>query len=364
LERIIKRIIVTVSNDIVTDQRMARVCETLSNEGYYVEIIGRRLINSLPLTSKPYKQTRRKLWFNHGPLFYFELNLRLIFLLLFKKVNIIIAVDSDTALAATIVRKFKKIDFVLDAHELFSEVPELANRKAVKRIWQWIEKVTIKNADLCFTVSQSIAEHYFSLYKKEFFVLRNFPHSFHSKVKKANNEYILYQGAVNEGRGLEALIDASASLNVVIKIVGDGDKLEILKKKVTEMKQESKVEFLGKLAPDRLQLLTKDAWLGYNLLEKKGLSYYYSLSNKTFDYIQAGIPQLMPAFPEYQKLNAQYNFGLEIQLVSEQIIKAVKFLQDNSELYNQLKLGALKAAKFCNWEQEEKVLIEAMRSVK
>lgn len=361
MERVIKRVVVTVSNDLVTDQRMARVCETLVNQGYYVELIGRRLPDSLPLKSQPYKQTRRKLWFNSGPLFYLELNVRLLLLLLFKKFDIVIAVDADTALAASLVRKLKRIRFVLDAHELFSEVPELAGRRFAKRVWQWIEKFTIKKADLCFTVSESIAEYYSGLYKNKFTVLRNFPRSYPINEKSITTDYILYQGAVNEGRGLEALIEASQTMDIKIKIAGAGDKLDVLKKKVSELKLETKVEFLGKLSPNDLQAVTLKAWLGFNLLENKGLSYYYSLSNKTFDYIQAGVPQLIPLFPEYQKLNSKYHFGLETELGAEQIVKSIKFLQTKPEEYAKLKQGCAEAAKNCNWEMEEKILLEQFK---
>lgn len=124
-----KKITVTVSNDIVTDQRMERICSSMVAIGYELEIVGRRLPNSFPLGIKEYKQSRLKLLFTKGPLFYAALNFRLLFYLLATKPDIVYTVDTDTALAGIWTKKFLKSKLIYDAHELFSEVPELQNRE-------------------------------------------------------------------------------------------------------------------------------------------------------------------------------------------------------------------------------------------
>ena len=342
------KITVTVSNDIVTDQRMERICSSMVAIGYEVEIVGRRLPNSFPLGIKEYKQSRLKLLFTKGPLFYAALNFRLLFYLLATKPDIVYTVDTDTALAGIWTKKFLKSKLIYDAHELFSEVPELQNRGVIKRIWQWIEKKIILKADTRITVSESVANHNSSKYKKTFEVIRNISRSKIHLAANPTEKYILYQGALNEGRGLEQLIEAGNKLDIKIKIAGDGDIVETLKKHAN-----SNVEFLGKLVPEELEKITANAWLGYNLLEKCSLSYYYSLSNKTFDYIQAGIPQLMPDFPEYQKLNQEWNFGMIVGLSSEEIVKTVSQLLEDQNLYNSLKENAEKAGRVLTWENEE-----------
>lgn len=343
-----KKITVTVSNDIVTDQRMERICSSLAGMGFEVEIVGRRLLNSFELKIKEYKQSRLKLAFTKGPLFYATLNIRLLFYLLATKPDIIYTVDADTALAGVLAKRFLRSKLIFDSHELFSEVPELHNRGMIKRIWQWIEKQIILKSDVRITVSEGVANYYTSKYNKPFEVIRNISRSkTHLKANTAE-KYILYQGALNEGRGLEQLIMAANNLDIKVKIAGDGDIAETLKKQAN-----ANVEFLGKLVPDELEKVTTNAWLGYNLLEKRSLSYYYSLSNKTFDYMQAGIPQLMPDFPEYKKLNEEWNFGIIVGLSSEEIVKAVNQLLEDYDYYNSLKENAEKAGKVLTWENEE-----------
>ncbi len=344
-----KKITVTVSNDIVTDQRMERICTSLVDMGFEVEIVGRILPDSLPVTQKKYKQTRLKLIFIKGSLFYVELNCRLFFYLLFNKSDIVYSVDADTALAGFLAKKLTNLKLIFDAHELFSEVPELQQRGIIKRIWKWIEKVIINKADCRITVSASVADYYFSKYNKPFEVIRNISRAKPILNKTVTEKFILYQGALNEGRGLEQLIEAANSLNIKIKIAGDGDLTEKLKQ---QAKSNSKIEFLGKLLPEELEKITNNAWLGYNLLEKRSLSYYYSLSNKTFDYIQAGIPQLIPDFPEYKKLNDELGFGICVDLSSVEIVKFVRQLLENNNQYETLKVNVVKASKVLTWKNE------------
>jgi glycosyltransferase involved in cell wall biosynthesis len=347
------KITVTVSNDIVTDQRMERICSSLAGMGFEVEIVGRRLPNSLPLGVKEYQQSRLKLAFKKGPLFYAALNIRLLFYLLATKPDTIYTVDADTALAGLLAKKLLRTKLIFDAHELFSEVPELQNRGIIKRIWQWIEKLLILKSDVRITVSEGVANYYTNKYNKPFEVIRNISRTKTHLISNAAEKYILYQGALNEGRGLEQLIEAASHLDIKVKIAGDGDISETLKKLANY-----NVEFLGKLVPDELEKVTTNAWLGYNLLEKRSLSYYYSLSNKTFDYMQAGIPQLIPDFPEYQKLNKEWNFGVIVGLSSEEIVKTVRQLLEDQNLYSLLKVNAEKAGRVLTWENEEEKLTE------
>ena len=79
-----QKIVVTVSNDLSTDQRVRKMCHSLQKRGYDILLVGRELKNSLPI-DRPYRTKRFRLWFNKGGLFYANLNIRLFFYLLYSK---------------------------------------------------------------------------------------------------------------------------------------------------------------------------------------------------------------------------------------------------------------------------------------
>ena len=154
---LMKKVIVTVTNDLVADNRMHKVCETLADNNYSVTLVGRKLPYSQPVHRK-YKTHRFKLLFKKGPLFYAEYNIRLFLFLLLHRFDIYFAVDLDTILPNVMVAKMKNKPVVYDAHEYFPEVPEVVNRKKIKKIWEAIENFAVPKVDAVITVSQGIAD--------------------------------------------------------------------------------------------------------------------------------------------------------------------------------------------------------------
>ncbi len=95
------------------------------------------------------------------------------------------------------------------------------------------------------------------------------------------------------------------------------------------------------------------AWAGLNLLENRGLSYYYSLATKFFDYVQAGRPVLTMNFPEYRALNAQYEVALLLdELSPARVAAAIMQLRGEEGLYARLQLACAQAREIWNWEVE------------
>ena len=93
-----KKIIVSVTNDISTDQRVHKVCQSLESMGFEVILWGRKLSYSQVL-HRSYTTKRMTLLFYSGPLFYLEYNFRLFLILLFSKSHLLLSNDLDTLLA-------------------------------------------------------------------------------------------------------------------------------------------------------------------------------------------------------------------------------------------------------------------------
>ncbi len=351
------RLIFTVTTDLNYDQRMQRICSSLAEAGFDVWLLGRVKPGSQILESRPYKQIRLRCLFSKGKWFYFEFNLRLFLFLLLNKCQLICGVDLDTALAAKWAAGIKGVPFVYDAHEYFTEIPELVDRPGIKRIWKGIEKKVVKPGLKAYTVSQSLADVFFEVYRVRFEVIRNTSVKSDSPSQLEKENYIIYAGAVNLGRGLEELIDVMPELETRLLICGEGDLLPQLRSKVNSLHLEQKVQFLGFVRPEELRRLTEKAKVGYLMLSFQGLSYYHSLANKFFDYMHAGTPQLTINFPEYALINREYEVGLLCPLDRQQILQKLKRLLEDQALYEQLRSNALKAADEYNWQNESRKLI-------
>ena len=135
-----KRIIFTVFNDTSYDQRMIRICTSLSNAGYDVLLVGRRPPRASLTVQQPFRQKRLRTPFTRGPLLYACFNIQLFFWLLFRRADALCAIDLDTILPCYFISRLKKIKRIYDAHELFCEMKEIVTRPAIYKIWKRIER--------------------------------------------------------------------------------------------------------------------------------------------------------------------------------------------------------------------------------
>jgi len=362
-----KKLFFTVTNDLNYDQRMIRICSSLAKKGFDVTLIGRLKKNSQPTVNQPFKQVRFSLFFEKGPLFYIEMNIRLFFYLL-KKADVVCSIDLDTLPAGYWAARLSKKKLIYDAHEYFTEVPELVNRPKIQKIWLWIEKTFVPKVDAAYTVCESLKTIFIEKYNKPFEVIRNVP--FENKnepnlVLQKEKKIILYQGALNDGRGLEEMILAMKHLkDYEFWLAGEGDLSNYLREQSAKNEVGNRVKFLGMILPQNLPELTKQADVGLNLLENKGLNYYYSLANKTFDYIQAGIPALHMDFPEYKLINDKYQIGVLLEnLEVKTLVNAIEQIFKSPKHYSTLKANCKTAAKELTWENEEKKLIEFYKNL-
>lgn len=314
-----RKIHLAVTNDLYTDNRVHKIASSLTEIGYEVTLTGRLLSNSPPIKKRSYTTRRMKLLFSKGPLFYAEYNFRLILYLFFNNYNILVANDLDTLPACALIKRIKRCKLAYDSHELFTEVPELVNRKRVQWVWKYFEKISIPKVDVAYTVCQSIANHYHSLYSKEFNVIRNLPqiNTNHIIPKKhlltTNKKIVLYQGALNVGRGLQRAIKAMRWVNEAqLYIAGEGDITPELKQLVEQLQLNDRVFFLGRIPIADLHFITQQATIGISLEEDRGLNYRYALPNKIFDYIQAEVPILTSNLPEMRAIVEEYSVGVSI----------------------------------------------------
>ncbi|MDG1226635.1 MAG: glycosyltransferase [Polaribacter sp.] len=353
-----KKIIVSVTNDLSTDQRVDKVCSTLQKEGYEIVLIGRKLKNSIPL-KRSYNTKRIKLIFNKGFLFYAEFNFRLFFVLLFSKKDLLLSNDLDTLLPNYLVSILQKKKIIYDSHELFPEIPELVHKPFVKKCWTKLEAWILPKLKNTYTVCNSIADFYDEKYNTRFETILNLPNKKELKLgefpfKTKGKKIIIYQGAVNIGRGLELMIDTMEFLeNCIFVVIGYGDIYKELVKKVEIKNLSHRIHFLGKIPPSELHKITPLANLGLSIEEDLGLNYRFALPNKIFDYIQAEVPILVSNLPEMKMISINYNVGEIVR--NRKPIELAKQIEGLVE--KDFSDGIKKAKKELIWENQEEKLI-------
>jgi glycosyltransferase involved in cell wall biosynthesis len=372
-----QRIIISVTSDLTTDQRVNRAATTLKQAGFRTIVIGRVLKTSAELPPRRYRTIRFRLWFTKGPLFYATYNIRLFWFLLWHHADILYSNDLDTLLPNYLISKIKRIPLIYDSHEYFTGVPELENRPKTKKIWKKIESYILPKVKFAITVNQSIADLYKNEYGTEFSIIRNVPEvslpflDEPQEIRKqlklpTDKKIIILQGAgINIQRGAEEAVEAMKYLpQCVLLIVGSGDIISELKNQVREMQIVDQVIFVDKQPLSILRKYTHSADIGLSLDKDTNLNYRFSLPNKIFDYIQAEIPILASNLPEVKNVIFTYDVGrISENHDPEKIASLLNEMLNDSKQQIIWKRNLNNAAKELNWEKEQEKLIKIIKQV-
>lgn len=362
-----------MTNDLVTDNRVHRTCLVLQELGYEVLLIGRLLPGSLPL-ERTYATKRMRLLFNKGPFFYAEYNLRLFFVLLFSRADRFIANDLDTLLANRMAAWLRGKELIYDTHEFYTEVPELVERPLVRRVWLAIERWIFPKLRHVITVNRSIADAYRTRYGNEVSVIRNIPmqRALGPKPSRAalgipEERFILIlQGAgINVQRGAEEAVLAMKELTgCLLLIIGGGDAWPVLQRMVQEHGLADRVRMFDRMPYDRMMDYTRNADLGLTLDKDTNLNYRFSLPNKLFDYLHAGLPLLATDLPEVAAVVRQFDAGVILPAATTPaIVAAVNALRADPARRSALARNATFAAASLDGEEEKGKLKALLTSI-
>jgi glycosyltransferase involved in cell wall biosynthesis len=356
----LKRIVFLITNDPNYDQRMQRICHSLQANGYVVTLIGTD-VRGRKQVSRPYEQKQLHSVFRKGKMFYAEFNLKAFFTLLFMRFDAVCAIDLDAIIPCYLVSKLRNKKRVYDAHELFCELPEVIRRPGIYRAWKKIEQWCLPAFGRGYTVSESISAEYKRMYGHTYQTIRNITMLRNDTVGQSplKHPYILYQGALNEGRGIEQLLAAMKHVELPLVICGEGNFSAKARERVNELGLQEKVLFRGMIEPSILPAYTFHATIGFNLGDGAGLNNYLSLNNKFFDYIHAGLPQIAMDFPEFRKINTEFEVAVLVPDLQEATIaNAVNNLLADKNTYARLKLNCDRAKLVLNWQREEEKLLD------
>jgi glycosyltransferase involved in cell wall biosynthesis len=380
-EKMAKRVVVTVISDLVTDQRVHKVCQTLHDNGYEILLIGAKKKNSLPLEKRDYAATRIPLLFQKKIFFFIEFNARLFMKLLFMKADIFLGNDLDVMAATFFAGKWKKKQIVYDTHEYYMAMAGLDNKVIRKTIWKKLESFIFPRLRYIYTISDSFCDLYRKDYSKELKTVRNVPY-LHDKAITVdqvllnkidalipqNKHLLIFQGAgINPHRGVEELILAMKYLDPKkyhLLLVGGGDIFSLIESMILQNHLGDIITVIPKVPFVVLKHITRKAHLGLSLDKSDNLNHRFGLPNKIFDYLHAGLPVLVSRLVELEKIVNFYRVGAFIENHEPNHIAArietVFANPDNMEMWKE---NTERARKELNWENESKIVLEIFKQV-
>lgn len=345
-----------MTNDISHDARMHRICGTLAENGFQVSLVGRLKSSSVRLSQYNFDTERLVVAKEKGFFFYMSFNVKLFRYLLKSDAEVICSVDADTLLAGRLASWLTKKELVYDAHELFTELPELSGKPIRKLIWKLINRIGLWGNVRCYTVNQELATLFSNKYNKPFISIQNVPHITSDKRSSQTLDKpikLVYVGMINKGRGIEEAIDfVTRHDKYELHILGNGD---LYDKLMNISSKQSRVIWHGFQTHENIKRLLPNFHIGLNLLSADSKNYYYSSANKFFDYVNACLPVLSMNFPVYRRLCLEFKVGELIDNLTEINIKYG--LQNIESNYAAFSVQCEKAKKIWNWQNEEEKLL-------
>ncbi|ULG72686.1 glycosyltransferase family 4 protein [Macrococcus brunensis] len=267
--------------------------------------------------------------------------------------------------------RLKPRKLVYDSHEVQSSRTGY-NPKKIKRI----ERFLLNFVDEMMVENHTRAKHNEDIYGFYPRTLYNYSELYnidekpavnlHDKLGLPDNEKILlYQGGLQQGRGLELLIEAMPQITEgTLVFLGAGKLEKKLKELAAESPAKDRIKFIPKVHFKELPSYTREAYLGFQVLQNVCFNHYSASSNKLFEYIMAHVPVVSCSFPEVKKVVEGEEVGIAVDSHSAaEIAAAVNQLLKNPALRNRMSENCKTAKLKYNWDVEQQKLFDTYTAV-
>ncbi len=277
--------------------------------------------------------------------------------------DILLASDLYSLPLVVFLSFFTRSRVVYDSRELYTAIAALRHRRFTQRFWSVIESVFIRRAALVLCVNNSLGAMLQKLYpRKKIVVVRNIPRKERPQRTdrlrsmfpiRADQKILLYQGGLQSGRGIPVILKIAPELqNAAFVFMGDGLlKTDIL----TAAKNSPNIFHLPAVPADQVLDYTASADIGLTLIEDHGTSYYYSLPNKLFEYIRAGLPVVGSNFPEIGAIINEYEIGATAPPGNPELVRdAISGLMQDDDRLKRCRANCVRASAALLWDEEFK----------
>jgi glycosyltransferase involved in cell wall biosynthesis len=173
---------------------------------------------------------------------------------------------------------------------------------------------------------------------------------------------VIYQGSIQEHRGIEPAIDAVESIEgVTLVVIGYGHHRPALEADVKRRDLTDRVQFFGPVPNDELISYSASADIGLANIVGASVSYHTSLPNKLFEYAMAGIPVIGSDSPQIGRIVKEERIGEVCDPEDgEAIADAITAILADPSKYSD---GLANATRKYNWRVEERLLVDLYASL-
>jgi glycosyltransferase involved in cell wall biosynthesis len=257
---------------------------------------------------------------------------------------------------------------VYDSHELATQRSRMGR---LRRWWAgWNERRGLRHVDEMIMTTRSRAQYQVDRYGIRFpTLIRNVPEliaieqgwDLHERLDiPPDRRILLYQGSIQEFRGIEESIEAVTMLDrCVLVIIGYGYHRPALEASVIDRGLTDVVKFFGPIPNDELLYYTASADVGLCVIRGESLSYRWSLPNKLFEYMMAGIPVVASDYEEMGRVVREEGVGTVCDPAdAASIAAAVRAIIDDPAAGAGFRAKTREAITRYNWAVEERTLLE------
>lgn len=264
-----------------------------------------------------------------------------------------------------VFKAFTRSKIVYDTHELETETNTSRTQRVIAKL---IEATCIRYVDTIIVVSDSIAAWYRQRYRrKPIEVVRNIPHRRSHPVDRSSilkdklairgDEILfIYQGTLGHGRNIPTLLRvfARAAQRKHIVFLGFGELASTVKE---QARLYPNIHFHPSVPPAQVLSYTASADVGIHIIDNTCLNHYYCLPNKIFEYLSAGLPQVVSDFPEMSKIISAHGCGWTTSVVESDVLALVNRITHADIALK--RENAMQARHAYGWENEEALLLRA-----
>ncbi|MCE1037803.1 glycosyltransferase family 4 protein [Pseudomonas monteilii] len=402
-----KKIAMIVWNEFLNDARVLKEAQTLQHAGYQVRVFALHTPGITPQQERledgveVFRVARSPLWRmrkrkitstlppqagkNQGPIGKLGIRhqvLRLIArawthtALLVHMVrygaSVVHSHDVNTLPTAWLAPRISRARLVYDAHEISTS---REGYDSFRRLVGMVEKRLMPAADGTITTTDARAKYFARAYHvKRPTVLQNRPRLTRCAPTNRIREelgltepwpIVIYQGGLQQGRGLEKLIRTTAKVpDAYFVLIGGGRLAHNLNQLIEELELQDRVRIIPTVPLSELPSYTASADIGVQPIENTCLNHYTTDSNKLFEYIIAGLPVVATDFPEIRRIVRRHDVGLLVPSDDPtSLAHALNVLVSDANLREAYAQNASSTAATLNWEQQESRLVDLYQQV-